>query len=116
MSRVHDALRRAEMGGMMPAEEPPEVPAEAVQVSPDLRPPEGVVNGSASPPPHRPVAPQYTPRHAQRGPRGALLAGPGIAPAGSQQLARNTGRGVPHAAHPAQSPAEIGRAHVFQSL
>ena len=30
MSRVHDALRRAEMGGMMPPEEPPMVAAEVV--------------------------------------------------------------------------------------
>ena len=48
MSRVHDALRRAEMGGMMPPEEPPVVPAEVGPVSPDLRPPEAGVNGAAT--------------------------------------------------------------------
>jgi protein-tyrosine kinase len=48
MSRVHDALRRAEMTGMMPPEEPPMVPAEAVPVSPDLRPPDVPVNGAAA--------------------------------------------------------------------
>ena len=48
MSRVHDALRRAEMGGMMPPEEPPEVPDEVAQVSPDLRPPDFGTNGAAS--------------------------------------------------------------------
>jgi protein-tyrosine kinase len=48
MSRVHDALRRAEMAGMMPPEEPPVVPPEAVPVSPDLRPPDAPVNGAAA--------------------------------------------------------------------
>lgn len=48
MSRVHDALRRAEMAGMMPPEEPPVMPAEAVPVSPDLRPPDVPVNGAAA--------------------------------------------------------------------
>jgi protein-tyrosine kinase len=48
MSRVHDALRRAEMTGMMPPEEPPMVPTEAVPVSPDLRPPDAPVNGAAA--------------------------------------------------------------------
>ena len=49
MSRVHDALRRAEMGGMMPPEEPLVPPVEAiVPVSPSLRPPEIQVNGSAA--------------------------------------------------------------------
>jgi protein-tyrosine kinase len=47
MSRVHDALRRAEMGGMMPPEEPPEVQADAAPVNPDLRPPEGL-NGTGA--------------------------------------------------------------------
>ena len=46
MSRVHDALRRAELGGMMPADEPPVIPVEGVPVNPDLRLPEGLVNGS----------------------------------------------------------------------
>src|SRR5674476_292940 len=53
--RVHDALRRAEMGGMMPPEEPPAVPAEVVQVNPDLRPPEGGVNGAAAAAPVGPM-------------------------------------------------------------
>ena len=35
------------MGGMMPPEEPPAAPAEVAQVNPDLRPPEGPVNGVA---------------------------------------------------------------------
>ena len=35
------------MGGMMP-EEPPEVPDDIVQVSPDLRPPDAGMNGGAS--------------------------------------------------------------------
>jgi protein-tyrosine kinase len=48
MSRVHDALRRAEMAGMMPPEEPPVMPAEAVPVSPDLRPPDVPANGAAA--------------------------------------------------------------------
>jgi protein-tyrosine kinase len=47
MSRVHDALRRAELGGMMPPEEPPVVPAEVMPVNPDLRPPETGLNGAA---------------------------------------------------------------------
>src|ERR1017187_9942712 len=45
MSRVHDALRRAEMGGIMPPEEPLEVPDEIVPPSPDLRPPDAGMNG-----------------------------------------------------------------------
>src|SRR5450759_3199987 len=45
MSRVHDALRRAEMGGMMPPEEPPADPAEAGSLHPDLRPPDGPAQG-----------------------------------------------------------------------
>ena len=36
------------MTGMMPPEEPPMVPAEAVPVSPDLRPPDVPVNGAAA--------------------------------------------------------------------
>src|SRR5215471_2174389 len=48
MSRVHDALRRAEMAGMMPPEESPTVPSEALPVSPDLRPPDVPVNGAAA--------------------------------------------------------------------
>jgi protein-tyrosine kinase len=49
MSRVHDALRRAEMGGMMPPDEPPVVPADVITpMSPDLRPPEAQVNGAAA--------------------------------------------------------------------
>jgi protein-tyrosine kinase len=36
------------MAGMMPPEEPPVVPAEAVPVSPDLRPPDAPVNGAAA--------------------------------------------------------------------
>jgi receptor protein-tyrosine kinase len=36
------------MAGMMPPEEPPVVPAEAVPVSPDLRPPDVPVNGAAA--------------------------------------------------------------------
>ena len=36
------------MGGMMPPEEPPMVPTEAVPVSPDLRPPDVPVNGAAA--------------------------------------------------------------------
>jgi protein-tyrosine kinase len=48
MSRVHDALRRAEMGGMMPPEEPPVLPADVIPVSPDLRPPDSPVNGAAA--------------------------------------------------------------------
>src|ERR1039457_589278 len=55
MSRVHDALRRAEMGGMMPPEEPPAAPAEVAQVNPDLRPPEGPVNGAAAAAPAGPL-------------------------------------------------------------
>ena len=38
------------MGGMMPAEEPPEVAEEVVRVSPDLRPPEGGANGAPAGP------------------------------------------------------------------
>src|SRR4051794_14581973 len=45
MSRVHDALRRAELGGMMPAEEPAYMPVEVAPPSPDLRPPDAQVNG-----------------------------------------------------------------------
>jgi receptor protein-tyrosine kinase len=36
------------MGGMMPPEEPATVPAEAVPVNPDVRPPDGAVNGAAA--------------------------------------------------------------------
>jgi receptor protein-tyrosine kinase len=36
------------MAGMMPSEEPPMVPTEAVPVSPDLRPPDVPVNGAAA--------------------------------------------------------------------
>ena len=48
MSRVHDALRRAEMGGMMPPEEPSVIPADVAPVSPDLHAPEPQVNGTAT--------------------------------------------------------------------
>src|SRR5260370_2165931 len=48
MSRVHDALRRAEMGGIMPPEEALVVPEEAGVLTPDLRPPDGPVNGSST--------------------------------------------------------------------
>src|SRR6516162_3024707 len=48
MSRVHDALRRAELGGMMPPEEPPSVPAEVEPVAAELRPPDGGLNGAAT--------------------------------------------------------------------
>ncbi len=47
MSRVHDALRRAELGGMMPPDEPPVVAADVMPVNPDLRPPETGLNGAA---------------------------------------------------------------------
>src|ERR1017187_9100451 len=50
MSRVHDALRRAEMGGIMAPEEPSVDPAEAVPANPDLRPPDGGANGAAAAP------------------------------------------------------------------
>ena len=43
------------MGGMMPPEEPPAVPAEVAQVNPDLRPPEGPVNGAAGASPAGPL-------------------------------------------------------------
>ena len=43
------------MGGMMPPEEPPAVPAEVAQVNPDLRPPEGPVNGVAGASPAGPL-------------------------------------------------------------
>jgi len=49
MSRVHDALKRAELGGLMPPEEAPVHPAEPVQDAPEFRPPEMPVNGSAAP-------------------------------------------------------------------
>src|ERR1700687_3605666 len=58
MSRVHDALRRAKMAGMMPPEEPPAPPAaaaEVAQVNPDLRPPDGPVNGAAAASPAGPL-------------------------------------------------------------
>src|ERR1039457_2492363 len=55
MSRVHDALRRAEMGGIMPPEEPLEVPDEIVPPSPDLRPPDAGMNGGASAAPGGPL-------------------------------------------------------------
>src|SRR4051812_32672656 len=52
MSRVHDALRRAEMGGMFPPEEPPVFAGEAPPTPPpDVRPPDHPVNGSAAAPP-----------------------------------------------------------------
>ena len=47
MSRVHDALRRAELGGMMPPDEPPVVAADVMPVNLDLRPPETGLNGAA---------------------------------------------------------------------
>ena len=37
MSRVHDALRRAELGGLLPQEEPPPIPAD---LAPPAAPPE----------------------------------------------------------------------------
>jgi protein-tyrosine kinase len=43
------------MGGMMPPEEPPKIPGEVVQVSPDLRPPDGGANGAASAAPIGPL-------------------------------------------------------------
>jgi protein-tyrosine kinase len=51
MSRVHDALRRAELAGMPPEEEPAasvNVMPAGMPVNPDLRPPELPVNGRAS--------------------------------------------------------------------
>ena len=47
MSRVHDALRRAEMGGVLPADET-SVGADGLPVSPDLRPPGTPLDGSAA--------------------------------------------------------------------
>src|SRR5260370_40861417 len=57
MSRVHDALRRAEMGGMMPPDESP-VDAEVVTPgNPDLRAPDLPVNGAATAAAMAPSAP-----------------------------------------------------------
>src|ERR1035438_3084939 len=49
MSRVHDALRRAEMGGMMPPDQPPVLTSgdETEAINPDLRPPEVPLGGPA---------------------------------------------------------------------
>ena len=43
------------MGGMMPPEEPSADPAEVAQVNPDLRPPEGPVNGAPAAAPAGPL-------------------------------------------------------------
>ncbi len=43
------------MGGMMPPEEPSAEPAEVAQVNPDLRPPEGPVNGAPAAAPAGPL-------------------------------------------------------------
>src|SRR5260370_39946128 len=57
MSRVHDALRRAEMGGMMPPDESP-VDAEVVTPgNPDLSAPDLPVNGAATAAAMAPSAP-----------------------------------------------------------
>ena len=45
MSRVHDALRRAEMGGVVPHEEPPVMPAEVVTNEPEIHQPDVPLNG-----------------------------------------------------------------------
>jgi protein-tyrosine kinase len=46
MSRVHDALRRAEMGGLLPADEPPVLPADTVTpAGAELPPPADGLNG-----------------------------------------------------------------------
>jgi protein-tyrosine kinase len=55
MSRVHDALKRAEMGGMMPPEDPPAIPAGVGSFNPDLRPPAGPVNGAPAAAPAGPL-------------------------------------------------------------
>src|SRR6516165_144959 len=57
MSRVHDALRRAEMGGMMPPDEPPVVAEVVTPGNPDLRPPDVPVNGAAAAAAAAPSAP-----------------------------------------------------------
>jgi receptor protein-tyrosine kinase len=48
MSRVHDALRRAELGGLMPAEEPP-APVENLTANPDFHPAENGHDAPAGP-------------------------------------------------------------------
>jgi receptor protein-tyrosine kinase len=48
MSRVHDALRRAELGGLMPAEEPP-APIENLAANPDFHPAENGHDAAAGP-------------------------------------------------------------------
>ena len=106
MSRVHDALRRAEMGGMMPPEEPPASSRRSRRGQ--SRSPSARRTGERRRGGRRRLAPlrlNIHPGMLERGAGGALLACSGIAPARSQQLARNAGRGVPHAAHPAQPPA-----------
>ena len=110
MSRVHDALRRAEMGGMMPPEEPPVVAAEVdAGQSRSSSAGDRIERRCVERLGHRrrdgPAAAQHTPQHAERGPGGAVFARSRIAPARSQQLPRNSGRRVPHAAHPSQPPA-----------
>jgi len=45
MSRVHDALRRAEMGGLMPPDEPP-APADGLPLTGDLHTPDGSHDGT----------------------------------------------------------------------
>jgi protein-tyrosine kinase len=47
MSRVHDALRRAEMGGLMPPEEPPVV-HDGAEAPPELPPVNGARDGVAA--------------------------------------------------------------------
>jgi hypothetical protein len=47
MSRVHDALRRAEMGGLMPAAQPPAA-AEGLAADPDVHPADNLCDGAAA--------------------------------------------------------------------
>ena len=97
MSRVHDALRRAEQGGDDARR----------RAGPESRGPRPGVPAGERPAGQPAAGPPEHPRgHAERCGGGALRARGAIPPAGSQQLARNAGRGVPHAAHAAEPPAD----------
>ena len=101
MSRVHDALRRAEQGAPLSREQAADVRPGAPRL-PEFLP----VN------PGGPASARSTPRpgFAERSANGGVQSGAGIALARSEHLARNSRRRVPHPAHAPESPPDLAAA------
>ena len=101
MSRVHDALRRAEQsGGLPPVITPPEMteaapPASPVGVATASAPASSPLSGGIL------IGPDFLSRV-----RHAVLAIAGFAPDRYDEAARGPGGGVPDASHSAESPSD----------